>query len=84
MDKPCVYTGPGGSVTARTCYLVQNGSIYEGNPTWNVLFHFPISPVLTEWVRTTVGPIPKGSEHFRSNANVALKNVLENLLESFG
>ena len=31
-DKPCVYTGPGGSGTDRICYLVLNGSTYEGCP----------------------------------------------------
>ena len=34
-DKPCVYTGPGGSGTDRICYLVPNGPTYEGDPTWN-------------------------------------------------
>ena len=34
-DKPCVYTGPGGSGTDRICCLVQNGSTYEGDPIWN-------------------------------------------------
>ena len=27
-DKPCVYTGPGGSGMDRICYLVPNGSTY--------------------------------------------------------
>ena len=31
-DTPCVYTGPGGSGTDRICYLVPNGSTYEGDP----------------------------------------------------
>ena len=31
-DKPCVYTGPGGSGTDRICYPVPNGSTYEGDP----------------------------------------------------
>ena len=34
-DKPCFYTGPGGSGTDRICYLVPNGSTYEGDPLWN-------------------------------------------------
>ena len=34
-DKPCVYTRPGGSGTDRICYLVPNGSTYEGDPMWN-------------------------------------------------
>ena len=34
-DKPCVYTGPGGSGMDRVCYLVPNGSTYEGDPIWN-------------------------------------------------
>ena len=35
VDKPCVYTGPGGSGTDRICYLVPSGSTYEGDPIWN-------------------------------------------------
>ena len=31
-DKACVYTGPGESGTDRICYLVQNGSTFEGDP----------------------------------------------------
>ena len=31
----CVYTGPGGSGTDRICYLVPNGSTYNGDPIWN-------------------------------------------------
>ena len=34
-DRPCVYTGPGGSGTDRTFYLVPNGPTYEGDPMWN-------------------------------------------------
>ena len=34
-DKPRVYLGPGGSATDRVCYLVPNGSTYEGDPLWN-------------------------------------------------
>ena len=34
-EKPCVYTGSGGSGTDRLCYLVPNGSTYEGDPMWN-------------------------------------------------
>ena len=34
-DKPCVNTGPGGSGKDRICYLVPNGSTYEGDPMWN-------------------------------------------------
>ena len=34
-DKPSAYTGPGGSGTDRICYLVPNGSTYEGDPMWN-------------------------------------------------
>ena len=33
--KPCVYMGPGGSGTDQICYLVPNGSTYEGDPMWN-------------------------------------------------
>ena len=39
-DKPCVCTGLGGSGTDRICYLVPNGSTYEGDPMWNRKFHF--------------------------------------------
>ena len=31
-DKSCVDTGPGGSGWDRICYLVPNGSTYEGDP----------------------------------------------------
>ena len=31
-DKPCGCTGSGGSGTDRFCYLVPNGSTYEGDP----------------------------------------------------
>ena len=34
-DKPCVYTGSGGSGTDRICYLVPDGSTYKGDPMWN-------------------------------------------------
>ena len=34
-DKPCVHTGPGGSVTDRICYLAPKVSTYEGDPMWN-------------------------------------------------
>ena len=34
-DKSCVYMEPGGSGTDRICYLVPNGSTYEGDPIWN-------------------------------------------------
>ena len=33
-DKPCVYKGPGGVGMVRICYLVPNGSTYEGDPIW--------------------------------------------------
>ena len=62
-DKPCVYTGPGGSGTDRICYLVPNGSTYKGDPIWNRTVPVVQGPVQTEWIRTTVDPIPNGSEH---------------------
>ena len=34
-DKPCVYTGPGGSGKDRIRYLVPNESTYEGDTIWN-------------------------------------------------
>ena len=34
-DKPYVYNGPGGLGMGLICYLVPNGSTYEGNPSWN-------------------------------------------------
>ena len=34
-NKPCVYTGPGGSDTDRICYLVPNWSTYEGDTMWD-------------------------------------------------
>ena len=33
-DKLFFYTGPVGSSTEWTCYLVPNGSTYEGDPVW--------------------------------------------------
>ena len=30
-DKPCVYVGPDGSSMEQICYLVPNGSTYEGD-----------------------------------------------------
>ena len=44
-DKPCVYTGPGGSGTDRIWYLVPNWSTYEGDPMWNRTFQFRTDPV---------------------------------------
>ena len=35
VDKPCVHMGPGGSGMDQICYLVPNGSTYEGDPIWN-------------------------------------------------
>ena len=34
-DKPCIYREPGESSTNQLCYLVPNGSTYEGDPIWN-------------------------------------------------
>ena len=58
MDKPCVYTGPGGSGTDGIRYLVPNGSTYEGDPMWN----HSISVQNRSGVNR-VDPIPNGSEH---------------------
>ena len=66
-DKPCVYTGPGGFGTDRICYLVPNGSTYEGDPLWNSTV-----PVQNLYRVNRVDPIPNGSEHIRSRVNVAL------------
>ena len=64
-DKPCVYTGTGKSGTDRICYLVPNGSTYEGDPMWNRTV-----PVYN-WSRVNrVDPIPNGFEHIRSRVNV--------------
>ena len=35
MDKPCVYTGHGGSSADRICYLVPNESTHEGDTICN-------------------------------------------------
>ena len=41
-DKSCVYTGPPGSGTNRICYLVPNGSTYEGDDSiWNCTVPVP-------------------------------------------
>ena len=34
-DKPCVYTGLGGSGADEICCLVPNGSTHEGDPIKN-------------------------------------------------
>ena len=34
-DKPCVHVGPSGSSIDQICYLVPNGSTYEGDTIWN-------------------------------------------------
>ena len=34
-DKPCDYTGSGGTGTDRICHLAPNGSTYEGDPMRN-------------------------------------------------
>ena len=60
------YTGPGGSGTDRICYLVPNGSTYEGDPMWNRTV-----PVQNRSNVNRVDPIPNGSEHIRSSVNVA-------------
>ena len=70
-NKPCVYTVPGGSDRDRICYLVPNGSIYEGDPIWNRTV-----PVLNRSRVNRVapyhrGPIPIGLEFIRSPVNVA-------------
>ena len=44
-DKPCVYKGPGGSGEDRICYLVPNGSTYEGDPIWNRTIPVRTGPV---------------------------------------
>ena len=66
-DKSCVYMGPGGSGMDRICYLVPNGSTYEGDPMWNRTVQ-----VLNRSRVSRVDPIPNGSEHIRSRVNVAL------------
>ena len=67
MDKPCVYTRPGGSGMDRICYLVPNGSTYECDPIWNHTV-----PGSNRSTVNRVDPIPNGSEHVRSRVNVAL------------
>ena len=66
-DKPCVYTGPGGSSTDWICYLVPNGSTNEGGPMWNRTI-----PVSNRSRVNRVDPISNGSEHLLSRVNVAL------------
>ena len=62
-DKPCVYTGAGGSGTDGICYLVPNGSTSEGDPMWNRTV-----PVQNRSRVNRVDPIANGSEHIRSRA----------------
>ena len=59
-DKPCVYTRTGGSGTDRICYLVPNGSTYEGNPIWN-----PTVPVTNRSRVNRVDPYISGSDSKR-------------------
>ena len=56
MDKPCVYTGPGGSDTDRICYLVPNGPTYEGDPIWNCTT-YKGDPIWNCTVRFRTGPV---------------------------
>ena len=57
-DKPCVYTGPGGSGTDRICYLVPSVPTYEGDPIWNCII--PAS----NWSHINrVDPHHSGSDH---------------------
>ena len=57
----------------RICYLVPDGSTYEGDPIWNrTVPVFVVVPCKQGEIRTTVDPIPNGSEHIRSRVNVAL------------
>ena len=67
MDKPCVYTGPGGSFTDWICYLVPNGSSYESGPIWNRTV-----PVSNQSCVNRVDTIPDGSERIRSRVNITL------------
>ena len=39
-DKPCIYTGHGGSGTDRICYLVPMGPLMKVIPYETVPFHF--------------------------------------------
>ena len=74
MDRPCVYMGPGGpggSGTDRICYLVPNGSTYEGDPIWNPTVPVSNQSRVNRVDPYLVDPIPNGSEHIRSCANVA-------------
>ena len=44
-DKPCAYTGPGGSGMDRIYHLVPIGSSCEGDPMWNRTVPFRTGPV---------------------------------------
>ena len=57
-DTACVYMGPGRSITNRICYLVPNGSTYEGDPIWNCT-----TPVSSRSIVSRVDKIPNESEH---------------------
>ena len=56
-DKSSVYTGSGGSSTDKICYLVLNGSTYEGDPIWNRTV-----PVSNRSRVNTVDPYHSGSD----------------------
>ena len=57
MDNPCVYTGPDGSGADRICYLVPNGSTFEGDPMWN-----PTVPVYNQSRVNRVNPYHSRSD----------------------
>ena len=83
-DKPCVYTGPVESGKYRICYLVPNGSTCEGDPIWNCTVPVLNRSRVNRAVRTTVDPIPKGSEHIGSRVNVALRYKCEKMTHRLG
>ena len=57
MNKLCAYTEPGGFSTDRMCYLVPNGSTYEGDPMLNHTV-----PVQNQSCVNRVDPYQSGSD----------------------
>ena len=72
MDRPCVYTEPGGSGTDRIAVWYQMGPLMKVILGGTVPFQFRTGPVKTERIPTRVDPILNGSEHIRACVNVAL------------
>ena len=57
------------------CYLVPNGSTYEGDPIWNCTVPVSNRSRVNRVDPYQSDPIPNGSEHIRSRVKVALMQL---------